>query len=249
MSWSSATWKRWNVVRASYAALAWCALAMAGCGGSDGGSAGVPSATPFATAAAGGSARKLPTQPGPLEPGTYITSIKPRLKLTLGRGWRVLNDATVMYGDDPQAGPLLSIVQPPRVVDPRRSFIGEKIPADALTPTPRDLAGWFARHPRMKGRLLKNQTLAGRRVQRVDVEVTRGYRHKGCPKACVVIFAFGPGAFGFVTEGSVVRAYMVDTPSGEVAIAILGEAARLAEVGEVAEKVLRNARFVDDGRG
>lgn len=232
-------------MRADLAGAALAALVVAGCGG-DGSTRAATKPKPSPSPSAAVSTRPLPTLPGPLEPGSYTTGIKPRLRLKLGRGWRLVNTDTILYGDDPQAGPYISIVQSPRVVDPERRFTSEKIPSDALLPTPRDLAGWFARHPRMEGRLHRRATLAGRRVPRVDVRVVRGYRFKGCPKACVVVFAFGPDNFGFLPVGTVLHAYVVDGPGGPVSIGAFGAGKRFAVDGAVAERVLREASFVDD---
>lgn len=236
-------------MRADRIALVLVALTLTGCGGSDS-SAGAPQAGRDPTATGARTAtrpgtRPLPTQPGPLAPGTYTTKLQPRLQLRFGRGWRVLNEDTMLLGDDPQVGPILSFVQPPRVVDPRRSFTGEEVPPDALVPTPRDMAGWFARHPRMRVRLRRGETLAGRRVQRVDLRVIRGYRYKNCAEPCVLLFAFRSDFFGGVTEGWDLRIRVVDDPAGPILIGTIGDPARMAARAEVAEEVLRSATFAD----
>lgn len=217
------------------------ALAIGGCGEADGGADAPRSrATPAPQAAAESRGRPLPKVPGPLKPGVYTTSIKPRLRLKLGRGWRLLNPDTILFGEDPAKGPILSVIEPARLVDPRRRFLGEKVPTDALIPVPRDLAGWFARHPRMNSRPPERAMLGGRRVQRVDLRVDRGYPFKNCPGPCVLLFAFGPGQFGFVPEKTAVRIYVIDGPTGPIPLGMLASSVdRL----EIAERVLSNASF------
>lgn len=226
-----------RIAVAAVAALLW-----AGCGEDDDARDAGAAPRAVTTPAAGDRARPLPKVPGPLRAGLYTTSIRPRLELNLGRGWRLVNPDTIIFGDDPQAGPYISVVQPPRVVSPSARVRGERVPAADLLPTPADLAGWLARHPLMEASKPRRAPLAGRRVPTVELRVNKGYRSRACPGRCVLLFAFGPDSFGFLPVGSRLRAYILDgVGGGPVSVGIFGSVD--ADLG-VAERVLRDARFV-----
>lgn len=185
--------------------------------------------------------RPLPKVPGPLKPGVYMTDTKPRLELPLGPGWRVVNPDVIVLGDDPQAGPLLGVIAPPRVIDPEFRGVGEVVPQKSLLRAPSDLAGWLARHPAMTAEEPREASIGGRKLRLVDLRVTGGYRSRVCPGRCVLLFAFGPKQYGFLPTGSSLRAYVTPGPSGPVSIGVFGLGADLGP----AEQVLKKARFVE----
>jgi len=179
----------------------------------------------------------------------YVTSqFDPGFTFTLGRGWQLLSPEsstflTFLHGDDPNSDPILAFLRPTRVVDPRRRYLKEDVPQDALLPPPKDLAAWIARHPLLDAGDPKSRVVGGVDATQVDTVLRSGYRNPGCARRCVMVFAPNPDLVVTADVGQKVRNIVVDVGRVPIVIGILAPEERFEEHVAVGERVLATLRF------
>ena len=166
-----------------------CALAGVligtGCGGSE------PAPTPDAPGASTGGVprtdaapvRTIPQEPGPLAPGRYRLKLyNSDLSLTLGAGWESAGahapEFTSIFHAD---GSLIAFVRFTRVADPAGRPANEAAARRTSRTRPNSLIDWLQHHPRVQATGRRTVTLAGRRAERIDIKVIRGYRYRAVP--------------------------------------------------------------------
>jgi hypothetical protein len=188
-------------------------------------------------------ARPLPEDPKALRPGTYRSEeFKPSLSFRVGKGW----SSTPMEASDllhitrgREAGLVFAV--PHRVYQPSKSGTPNVVEA------PKDLVGWFRRHPYLRTTDAKPATVGGVEGVRFDVSVVEqlpeGYRGV-CGTECVDEAKVADGRALFQPRGVKTRLIVLKDVEGEtVTVAIHSRATEFDEFVPEAQKVVDSVEW------
>jgi hypothetical protein len=181
--------------------------------------------------------RKIPDY-GDLPPGRYVTDeFEPAFSFEVaGKGWVLSGsqERTLVEMSQGVAGPLLSIVIPEKVFDPKR------VSEMASIAPPEDVAAWLQKHPYLEIEDSKTAAIGGVEGAQIDA-VVPGVPETECGGNCLGLFAASDGAYEWVVfEEEKLRFTVLEDVGGKTAVVAVE-----AKVGDF-EKFLPKAQEVID---
>ena len=192
---------------------------------------------------------RFPKVAGPLEPSTYSTArFRPGFSLGIPAGWRLLNTEdrySLSLAHGPTTDLIVGFIRPVRVVK-----YGERLSGptgfrnDQLLPVPDDFVAWLTDHPGMEAGPPERVELGGVEATRIDLLITDGYRHVGCPALCTYLFVT-PSADVLANVGTKIRAYIIENRGETLLVGALAPKRRFAALVAKAESLFAGLELLN----
>ena len=187
--------------------------------------------------------RKIPDY-GDLPPGKYVTDeFEPDFSFeVVGKGWVLTGSEgrTIVEMSQGVAGPLLSIVVPEKVFDPKR------VSEMASIAPPEDVAAWLRGHPYLE--IEDSKTAAVGRVEGEQIDaMVPGVPETECGGNCLGLFTASDGAYEWVVfEEEKLRFTVLEDVGGKtVVVAAEAKAGDFERFLPKAQEVLGTVEWTD----
>jgi hypothetical protein len=200
----------------------------------------------------------FPSEPGPIEPGSYVSSVfRPKVALRVEDGWAATSDSetpdvlAIQRASD-STFPWLMIVRPREMFVPDRAFRTNRdvVAAGSTEPVPPALGRWFERHPRITLTPLAPFTIGGVVAERFDATVAANaaYPSEACPDtACVLLCSLDAPENRYravqLVEGHMARLYLVRARGETLMLLVEAPAAEFPTAVNSAEQLISTVRF------
>jgi hypothetical protein len=187
--------------------------------------------------------RKIPDY-GDLPPGKYVTDeFEPDFSFeVVGKGWVLTGseERTIVEMSQGVAGPLLSIVVPEKVFDPKR------VSEMASIAPPEDVAAWLRGHPYLEIEDSETAAIGGVEGEQIDA-VVPSVPETECGGNCLGLFAAGDGAYDWVVfeEEKLHFTVLEDVGGKRVVVALEAKAKDFEGFLPKAQGVLETVKWED----
>ena len=187
--------------------------------------------------------RKIPDY-GDLRPGKYVTDeFEPDFSFeVVAKGWvlSASEERPLVEMSQGIAGPLLSIVIPEQVFDPKR------VSEMASIAPPEDVAAWLQGHPYLEIEDSKTAAIGGVEGAQIDA-VVPGVPETECGGNCLGLFAASDGAYDWVVfEEEKLRFTVLEDVGGKtVVVAVEAKAGDFEKFIPKAQEVLETVEWED----
>jgi hypothetical protein len=184
-------------------------------------------------------ARPLPEDPKALRPGTYRSEeFKPSLSFHVGKGWSSapLEASDVLQITRGQTAGL-GFVNVHEIYKPTKT---------GTVKAPKDMVGWFQRHPYLQTSKPEPITVGGVKGVQFDILVENlPADHSGvCGLDCVDLARLSTGGQIFVAEGEKARVIVLEDLEGEtVTIGFASPTSEFEEFAPEAQKVIDTVKW------